>query len=84
MYGDEAEFFAKFPAYVERFRAVYPTNYYKIQVHKEIGHFLGAFFTPGGLRYTSRCIHEIFGVDSTHTASVIAGELEGSWQAGGQ
>jgi hypothetical protein len=49
MYGDKAESFAKFPAYVECFRDVNPTNYYKIQVHKETGHFLGAFFTLGGL-----------------------------------
>ena len=30
MYGDEAESFAKFPAYAERFRVADPDNYYKI------------------------------------------------------
>jgi hypothetical protein len=69
MYSDKADSFAKFPAYAERLRAADPTNYCKIQVHKEIGHFLGAFFAPAGLRYASQYIQEIFGVNGTHTAS---------------
>ena len=69
MYGDEAESFAKFPAYAERFQAADPTNYCKIQIHKETGHFIGAFFAPGGLRHASKFIREIIGVDGTHTAS---------------
>jgi hypothetical protein len=69
MYSDKAESFAKFPAYIERFQAMDPTNYCKIQVHKEIGYFLSAFFAPSGLRYTSKFIREIIGVDSTYIAS---------------
>jgi hypothetical protein len=70
IYGDEANSFAKFSAYAKRFKAADPTNYCKIQVYKEMGHFLGVFFAPSGLQHASTCIREIIGVDSTHTASV--------------
>lgn len=39
MYSDEAESFAKFPAFAERFRAADPDNYCKIKKHKETGNF---------------------------------------------
>jgi hypothetical protein len=42
MYSNEADSFAKFLAYAERFKAADPNNYAKIQVHKETGHFLGS------------------------------------------
>lgn len=69
MYSDKAKSFAKFLAYVERFQAADPTNYCKIQVHKEIGHFLSVFFAPSGLQHASKFIQEIIRVDSTYTAS---------------
>jgi hypothetical protein len=69
MYSDEAESFVKFLAYIERFQAIDPTNYCKIQIHKEIGYFIGAFFAPGGLRHASKFIREIIGVDGTYIAS---------------
>jgi hypothetical protein len=56
MYSDEADSFAKFLAYAERLRAANPTNYCKIQVHKETSHFLGAFFAPARLQYASQYI----------------------------
>ena len=35
MYSDEAESFAKFPAYTERFKVANPINFYKIAKHKD-------------------------------------------------
>jgi hypothetical protein len=69
MYGDEAESFAKFPAYAERFQAANSKNYCKIQVHKETGHLIGAFFAPAGLRHAHKGLCEFIGIDDTHTAS---------------
>ena len=69
MYSDEAKSFAKFLAYVERFQTIDLTNYCKIQIHKEIGYFIGAFFAPSGLRHASKFIREIIGVDGTYIAS---------------
>jgi hypothetical protein len=52
MYGDEAQSFAKFPAYGARFKAADPNNYCKIQTHKDIGYFQAVFFALVGTRYT--------------------------------
>jgi hypothetical protein len=52
MYGDKAESFAKFPAYGSQFKVVDPDNYCHIQVHKGIGYFQAAFFTPVATRHT--------------------------------
>jgi hypothetical protein len=50
MYSNKAESFAKFLAYTKRFQVANSENYYKIQVYKETGHFISAFFTLAGLR----------------------------------
>jgi hypothetical protein len=69
MYGDEAESFAKFPAYRERFMAADEGNYCNIQVNKETGSFMGIFFAPAGLRHAHESMVELIGFDGTHTAS---------------
>jgi len=56
MYGNKAKSFAKFPAYTEHFKAADPTNYCKIQVYRETGYFLGAFFAPNRLQHAAKCI----------------------------
>jgi hypothetical protein len=50
MYGDEAESFAKFPAFAERFQAADPYNFCKIASHEETSHFQAAFFAPASLQ----------------------------------
>jgi hypothetical protein len=69
MYSDEAESFAKFPAYAERFRAVDLGNYCRIQVHKETSHFIAAFFALASLRYAYESLCEFIRIDGTYTAS---------------
>jgi hypothetical protein len=69
MYSDEANSFAKFLAFVERFKAVDLENFCKIETHKETSHFLVAFFAPASLRHAHKCLFEFIGVDGTHTAS---------------
>jgi hypothetical protein len=69
MYGDEADSFAKFPAYAERFQAADSGNYCRIQVHKETGHFMAAFFALASLRYAYESLREFIGIDGTYTAS---------------
>jgi hypothetical protein len=82
MYSDEAESFAKFPAYRERFIAADLENYCKIQVNKETGNFMGIFFAPAGLRHAHKSMVELIGFDGTHTASqfkmnlLIAGGID--------
>jgi hypothetical protein len=49
MYSNKANSFAKFPAYSKRFQATDLRNYYKIQVYKEIGYFITAFFALASL-----------------------------------
>jgi hypothetical protein len=69
MYGDEAESFAKFPAYGSRFKAADPDNYCHIQVHKGTGHFQAAFFAPAATRHAQKSLREFVGIDGTHTSS---------------
>jgi hypothetical protein len=69
MYGDEATSFAKFPAFIERFKAADLENFCKIETHKEIGHFLAAFFAPTSLRHAHRYLLEFIRVDGTYTTS---------------
>jgi hypothetical protein len=69
MYGDEAESFAKFPAFEERYRAVDPHNFSRIAFHKGTSHFQAAFFAPTGLQHTSHFIRQIIGVNSTYIGS---------------
>jgi hypothetical protein len=51
MYSDEAESFAKFPAFAERFKAADLENFCCIVLYKAISHFQGAFFAPTSLCY---------------------------------
>jgi hypothetical protein len=69
MYSDEAESFAKFPAYVERFRAADLENYCKIATQKETGQFQAAFFALVGLRYAHENLMEFISINSTHMGS---------------
>jgi hypothetical protein len=69
MYGDEAESFAKFPAYAERFRAADLENYCKIATQKEISQFQAAFFALVGLRHAHENLMEFIGIDGTHMGS---------------
>ena len=69
MYGDEAESFAKFPAYEKRFQAVDPVNYSKIKKHKDTSNFQAAFFAPASLRHAYLSMQSFIGVDGTHTSS---------------
>jgi hypothetical protein len=69
MYGEEAESFAKFPAFEEWYKAADPHNFSKIAIHKDTGHFQAAFFAPAGLQYAARFMRQIIGVDGTHTGS---------------
>ena len=82
MYGDEAESFAKFLAYIERFQAADLDNYCKIKKHKETGNFQAAFFALVGLRYTHMSMRSFIGIDGTHTSTrfrmtlLIAGGID--------
>ena len=82
MYGDEAESFAKFPAYAERFQAADLDNYCKIKKHKETGNFQAAFFALVGLRHAHRSMRSLIGIDGTHTGTrfrmtlLIAGGID--------
>lgn len=49
MYSDEAKSFAKFPTYVERFKAADLDNFCKIATNKETSYFQAAFFTLASL-----------------------------------
>jgi hypothetical protein len=69
MYSNKADSFAKFPAYAERFQAADPGNYCRIQVHKEIGHFIAAFFALAGLQYAYESLRELIRINGTYTAS---------------
>lgn len=69
MYGDEAESFARFPAYAERYIAADPNNFVKIRLHKATGYFQAAFFALAGTWQSSRWLRTFFGVDGTHTSS---------------
>jgi hypothetical protein len=69
MYSNEADSFAKFPAYAKRFQAADLENYYQIQVHKETGHFLRAFFALASLRHAYKSLRKLIRIDSTYTAS---------------
>jgi hypothetical protein len=82
MYSNEAESFAKFPAYAERFEAADPDNFCRIAFHKATGHFQAAFFAPAGLRHAQLKLRPFIGIDGTHTSSrfqmtlLIAGGID--------
>ena len=69
MYGDEAESFAKFLAYVERFQAANLDNYCIIAKQKDTGHFQAAFFASVGLRHAHLSMWDFIGINGTHTGS---------------
>jgi hypothetical protein len=69
MYSDESNSFAKFPAFVERFKAADLENFCKIETYKETSYFLAAFFTPTSLRQAHKYLFEFIGVDITYTTS---------------
>jgi hypothetical protein len=49
IYRDEAESFAKFPAFGERFEALDPNNFCRFAIHIGTFNFQAAFFAPIGL-----------------------------------
>jgi len=69
MYNDEANSFAKFLAYAKRFQAADLRNYYRIQVYKETGYFIAAFFALASLRYAYKSLRKLIRIDSTYIAS---------------
>jgi hypothetical protein len=69
MYSNEAELFAKFPAYERRFQAADLVNYCKIKKHKDISNFQAAFFALAGLRLAHLSMQSFIKVDGTYTSS---------------
>jgi hypothetical protein len=69
MYSNKADSFAKFPAYAKRFQAADLENYYQIQVYKETGYFIRAFFALASLRHAYKRLRKFIRINSTYTAS---------------
>jgi hypothetical protein len=66
--GDEADSFARFPAFAERYLAADTDNFCKLEVD-ENGHFEAFFMAPAGTRYGHRYLRPFIGLDGTHTKS---------------
>jgi hypothetical protein len=66
--GNEAEGFAKFPAYVQAFLDADVDNYCELKTAED-GKFEAAFFAPCGMRYAHLYMRRFIGFDSTHTRS---------------
>jgi hypothetical protein len=66
--GDEANCFAKFPAYIERYLAVHPCYYADLKLSPN-GNFEAVFFAPAGCKRACAQIRPILAVDGTHTRS---------------
>ena len=75
--GDEADCFAKFPAYIERYKAADKFNYAQIK-QSERGNFEAVFFCLAG------CITTIELVDSDSDLSIVSSSryagLEEDWR----
>jgi hypothetical protein len=69
MYSNEAESFAKFPAYEQRFRAADLVNYCKIKKHKDTSNFQAAFFALASLRLAYLSIKSFIRVNGIYTSS---------------
>ena len=69
MYGDEAESFARFPAYVERYITTDSNNFVKIKLHQATSHFQAAFFALVSTQQSSRWLCTFFGVNGTYISS---------------
>jgi hypothetical protein len=66
--GDEANCFAKFPAYCQRYKAADPLNFCKMKVY-ETGQFEAIFFAPASCRQAYTKMRNFLAIDGTHTLS---------------
>lgn len=66
--GDEAESFAKFSIYIERYLAVHPCHYTDLKL-SPTGNFEAVFFAPAGCKRACAQIRPILAVDGIHTRS---------------
>jgi hypothetical protein len=69
MYNNEAESFAKFLVYKQRFWAADLVNYCKIKKHKDTSNFQATFFALASLRLAYLSMQSFIRVDSTYTSS---------------
>jgi hypothetical protein len=66
--GDEADCFAKFPTYIERYLAVHPYYYTDLKLLPN-RNFEAVFFAPAGCKRACAQIRPILAVDSIYTKS---------------
>ncbi len=66
--SDEADSFARFPAFAERYLAADVDNFCKLEVD-ENSYFEAFFIAPAGTRYGHWYLRPFIGLDSTHTKS---------------
>jgi hypothetical protein len=66
--GDEANSFAKFPAYIERYMATHLENYADLKLSPN-GNFEAVFFCPAGCRRAGAQVRPLLSLDGTHTRS---------------
>jgi hypothetical protein len=66
--SDEADCFAKFPAYIERYKAVDKFNYAQIK-QSERGNFEAVFFCPASCIRACSQIRRFIAIDRTYTRS---------------
>ena len=66
--GNEADCFAKFPTFRERYKAVDSKNYCQLAIANS-GHFETAFFAPAELRYGHWYLRPFVGFNSAYTKS---------------
>jgi hypothetical protein len=66
--SDEADCFAKFPAYIERYLAVHPCHYTNLKLLPN-RNFEAVFFAPAGCKCACAQIRHILAVDGMYTRS---------------
>jgi hypothetical protein len=66
--SDESACFAKFPVYIEQYKAVHPQHHADLKLSPQ-GNFEAVYFCPAGCRRACAQIRPLLAVDSTHTRS---------------
>jgi hypothetical protein len=66
--GNEADCFAQFPVYIERYKAVDQKNYVQLKLFKR-GNFEAAFFCPASCIKAQSQLRMFIAVDGTYTKS---------------
>ena len=66
--SDKVDCFAKFPAYIERYKAADPKNYAQLKL-SERGNFEAVFFCLAGCVRATSQLRMFIAVDGTHTRS---------------